>query len=90
MIIDAMREQIDRWERAGDLSPHERDCLLAPMLYQACYTSNTSGVFKGFHNGWGGQTRTALYRILARFYLRLHGMADDQILERRLRDHAGG
>lgn len=70
MIIDAMREQIDQWQRAGDLSLHERDCLLAPMLYQACYTSNTSGVFKGFHNGWGGQTGTALYRILARFELR--------------------
>lgn len=40
------------------------------MFYQACYTSNTSGVFKGFHNGWGGQTKTALYRILSRFQLK--------------------
>ena len=40
------------------------------MLYQASYTSNTSGVFKGFHNGWGGQTRTALYRILSEFHLK--------------------
>ena len=40
------------------------------MLYQACYTSNTSGVFKAFHNGWGGQTKTALYRILSRFELK--------------------
>jgi adenine-specific DNA-methyltransferase len=39
------------------------------MLYQACYTSNTSGVFKGFHNGWGGHTKTALYRILSQFQL---------------------
>lgn len=70
MIIDAMRAQIADWEQAGLLAPLERACLLAPMLYQASYTSNTSGVFKGFHNGWGGQTRTALYRILARFELR--------------------
>ena len=41
----------------------EEACLLAPLVYQACYRSNTSGVFKGFHNGWGGQTKTALYRI---------------------------
>ena len=41
----------------------EEACLLAPLVYQACYRSNTSGVFKGFHNGWGGQTQTALYRI---------------------------
>ena len=54
----------------GLLSSLEMSCLLAPMLYQACYTSNTSGVFKGFHNGWGGQTKTALYRILSQFQLK--------------------
>jgi adenine-specific DNA-methyltransferase len=51
------------------LTPQEEDCLLAPLLYQACYTSNTSGVFKGFHNGWGGQTKTALYRIAGELQL---------------------
>jgi adenine-specific DNA-methyltransferase len=61
--IDAIRCQIEAWRAAGKLSAQEEHCLLAPLLYQACYTSNTSGVFKGFHNGWGGQTRTALYRI---------------------------
>lgn len=61
--IDAIRVQIANWERAGTLTPTQKHCLLAPLLYQACYTSNTSGVFKGFHRGWGGQTRTALYRI---------------------------
>ena len=69
MRVDAMREQLQRWQEAGLISDRERACLLAPMLYQACYTSNTSGVFKGFHNGWGGQTKTALYRILSRFQL---------------------
>lgn len=70
MRLDAIREQIAAWERAGDLTPEQRNCLLAPLLYQACYTSNTSGVFKGFHNGWGGQTGTALYRIASDLTLR--------------------
>lgn len=70
MIMDAMRIEIAQWEDAGLISPLEKACLLTPMLYQASYTSNTSGVFKGFHNGWGGQTRTALYRILSEFHLK--------------------
>ncbi len=63
MRIDAIRHRILEWRDSGTIDDSEQDCLLAPLLYQACYTSNTSGVFKGFHNGWGGQTRTALYRI---------------------------
>lgn len=63
MRIDAIRHQIGEWEAEGIVSEAERDCLLAPLLYQTCYASNTSGVFKGFHNGWGGKTGTALYRI---------------------------
>ena len=70
MLIDTMRLQLEQWQTDGLLSDLEMSCLLAPMLYQACYTSNTSGVFKGFHNGWGGQTRTALYRILSKFQLK--------------------
>jgi adenine-specific DNA-methyltransferase len=63
MRIDAIREQVADWKDAGRLTDVEEACLLAPLVYQACYRSNTSGVFKGFHNGWGGQTKTALYRI---------------------------
>lgn len=63
MRIDAIRQQIFEWRASGIIDDNEQNCLLAPLLYQACYTSNTSGVFKGFHNGWGGQTKTALYRI---------------------------
>ncbi len=65
MRFDAIRERIAQWDAAGDLSPLQRAALLGPMLYQACWLSNTSGVFKGFHNGWGGRTGTALYRIHA-------------------------
>lgn len=68
--IDAIREQIKRW-RAGDLiTDEEESCLLAPLIYQASYCSNTSGVFKGFHRGWGGSTKTAWYRIRSLLTLR--------------------
>jgi adenine-specific DNA-methyltransferase len=69
MRIDAIRCQIEDWQRQGVIDTAEAACLLAPLLYQACYVSNTSGVFKGFHNGWGGQTKTALYRILPQLTL---------------------
>lgn len=61
--IDAMREQIAAWRRSGAIDPTEEAVLLAPLIYQVSYCSNTSGVFKGFHKGWGGSTRTAWYRI---------------------------
>ncbi len=69
MKMDAIRLQIERWRLNENITAQEEACLLAPLLYQACYVSNTSGVFKGFHNGWGGQTGTALYRILSRLEL---------------------
>ncbi|MCE5314133.1 MAG: DNA adenine methylase [Armatimonadota bacterium] len=61
--IDSMREQIERWRADGLIDSSEEAALLAPLIYQASYCSNTSGVFKGFHRGWGGATKTALYRI---------------------------
>ncbi|MFW6079932.1 MAG: DNA adenine methylase, partial [Gemmatimonadota bacterium] len=70
MRIDAIRSRIAEWEAAGRIDERERACLLAPLLWAACYTSNTSGVFKGFHRGWGGRTGTALYRILSDLELR--------------------
>jgi adenine-specific DNA-methyltransferase len=63
--LDAICETITAWLAQGSLDPLQRAAILGPLLYQACWLSNTSGVFKGFHNGWGGQTGTALYRIQA-------------------------
>jgi adenine-specific DNA-methyltransferase len=63
MRIDAIRGEIARLTDEEGLDPGQAACLLAPLLYQCCYTSNTSGVFKGFHAGWGGSNGTALYRI---------------------------
>ena len=61
--IDAMREQIAQWRCDGKIDVSEETVLLATLIYQASYCSNTSGVFKGFHCGWGGATKTAWYRI---------------------------
>jgi len=59
--LDAVREAID------DLVPDEgpaRTLLLALLVYEASVHSNTSGVFKAFHKGFGGHGRDALGRIL--------------------------
>jgi adenine-specific DNA-methyltransferase len=77
MRIDAIREQIAAWKQDGAITDLDEACLLAPLIYQACYTSNTSGVFKGFHNGWGGQTSTALYRIAGDLRLSMPAFCDN-------------
>lgn len=61
--IDAIREKIASWKASGWIDDNEEAVLLAPLIFQAVYCSNTSGVFKGFHRGWGGATKTAWYRI---------------------------
>lgn len=76
--IDAMREKIEEWDLAGLLTPNEKAVLLAAMVYSVSYVSNTSGVFKGFHRGWGGNTQTALYRILSDIELRPPVLYDNQ------------
>lgn len=68
--IDAMREQIAAWENEGRLTSAERAYVLAAFAYAVSYVSNTSGVFKGFHRGWGGSNGTALYRILSTISLK--------------------
>src|SRR5579884_3963899 len=55
--IDAIRERIAAWETEGKLSADERAYLLSGLIYSVSYVSNTSGVFKGFHEGWGGRTK---------------------------------
>jgi adenine-specific DNA-methyltransferase len=69
MRLDAIRNRIEAWSTAGDLDDLQTAALLGPLLYQASWLANTSGVFKGFHKGWGGQTGTALYRIQADLHL---------------------
>jgi adenine-specific DNA-methyltransferase len=68
--IDAIREQIAFWKASGVIDDNEEAVLLAPLIFQSAYCSNTSGVFKGFHRGWGGATKTAWYRIRSTLTLR--------------------
>lgn len=42
----------------------EKSFLLASLLYEASRRSNTSGVFKAFHKGYGGLGGDALNRIM--------------------------
>ena len=63
--LDAIRNRIAEWQADGAIDATAAACLLAPLLYQASWLANTSGVFKGFHAGWGGRSGTALHRILA-------------------------
>jgi adenine-specific DNA-methyltransferase len=88
MRIDAIRHQIAAWKDAGRINDLEEACLLAPLVYQACYRSNTSGVFKGFHNGWGGQTKTALYRIATDLKLDVPAFLDNGQRNRVCREDA--
>ena len=70
--IDAIRERIEEWYPGRDLSPAEhgeKTVLLASLLYQCATHTNTSGVFKAFHKGFGGHGRDALVRILAPIHL---------------------
>ena len=69
MKIDAVREKISEWGKEGKINLKEKAILLSSLIYSVSYVSNTSGVFKGFHNGWGGKTGTALYRILSEIKL---------------------
>ncbi|MDD3181872.1 MAG: DNA adenine methylase [Alphaproteobacteria bacterium] len=88
MRIDAIRHQIDLWQQEGRIDASQQAALLAPLLYQCCYNSNTSGVFKGFHNGWGGRTNTALYRIKGELSLRPAQFLDNGQPSFVLRDDA--
>ena len=62
--IDGIRAQIAKWESQGVINEDEKCLLLALLLHEASTRANTSGVFKGFHCGFGGTHGDALGRIL--------------------------
>jgi adenine-specific DNA-methyltransferase len=66
--IDAVRNRIEELYPGFELDADrtkEKLLLLASLLYQAATHTNTSGVFKACHKGFGGHSRDALGRILA-------------------------
>ena len=63
LAIDKIRNFIEKeYPESGD---ERRNLLLSLLLYEAATHTNTSGVFKAFHKGFGGHGKDALSRILA-------------------------
>ncbi len=64
--IDRIRYEIDNIVSKSVPSKKNRikNILLALLLYESATRANTSGVFKGFHQGFGGRGKDALSRIL--------------------------
>lgn len=72
-VIDAVRERIEEMypgTPAEESAFRQKMTLLAPLLYEAATHTNTSGVFKACHRGFGGHSRDALKRIMAGIILR--------------------
>jgi adenine-specific DNA-methyltransferase len=79
MKIDAIRTAIAKWHESGRIDDRQMHYLLAPLICAASFTSNTSGVFKAYHNGWGGKTGTAHYRILSELVLKPVQLYDNEM-----------
>ena len=76
LILDRLRNRLELLypEDACAGSPEksrEKTLLLGILLYKAATHTNTSGVFKACHKGFGGHGREALKRILARIELEM-------------------
>ena len=67
LIIDAIVEVI--YDKKI-FSKRAKNIILASLMYMMTRHINTSGTMKGFHNGWGGPTHTALHRIMAEIQLK--------------------
>jgi adenine-specific DNA-methyltransferase len=83
LIIDAVRSRIEALYpgTAGEgggaaRSAREKMLLLAALLYQCATHTNTSGVFKACHKGFGGHGRDALGRILGPIRLQMPVLVD--------------
>jgi adenine-specific DNA-methyltransferase len=76
LIIDKIRNKIEEIYPEEDISEkpeklREKHLLIALLLYEAATHTNTSGVFKAYHKGFGGHNRDALARILAPIELKM-------------------
>jgi adenine-specific DNA-methyltransferase len=79
IFIDRVRTVIEAWYPAGFSSgaaEKEKTILLAALLYEASVHSNTSGVFKAYHKGFGGHGKDALVRIKSAMTLERPSLLD--------------
>lgn len=67
--IDKIRNYIET-HYGGEEKKRARYILLSILLYEAATHTNTSGVFKAFHKGFGGHGRDAMTRILSPIRMR--------------------
>jgi adenine-specific DNA-methyltransferase len=63
VFIDGVLEQIHHWKQ------DKKDAVLANLLYKMSKNINTSGVMKGFYNGFGGPAGQNLGRILGKIQI---------------------
>ena len=70
LIIDGIRSRIEEMYPGRKITK-EKLLLLAALLYQCATHTNTSGVFKACHKGFGGHGRDALGRILSPIRLQM-------------------
>ncbi len=71
-FLDRVRYRIDDELPAGEPGSDgdvRRRVLMAALLLEASVHTNTSGVFKAFHRGFGGHGKDALRRIMGRMRL---------------------
>ena len=71
LAIDKIRNYIERHfpADADNETLQKRNILLAQLIYEAATHTNTSGVFKAYHKGFGGHSKDALTRILKQIEL---------------------
>jgi adenine-specific DNA-methyltransferase len=87
LFIDKVRNEIEslypeREVESDEKLYKEKVLLLALLLYGAATHTNTSGVFKAYHKGFGGHSRDALGRIMKPITLPYPQLIDS---ERRMR-----
>ncbi len=62
--IDIIRHNIEELFKNKAINQKEYYYLLSSLIYESATHTNTSGVFKAFHNGFGGRNKDALSRIM--------------------------
>ena len=74
--------------KGKDRASRCRDILIALLLYEAATHTNTSGVFKAYHRGFGGHGKDALGRILRPIHLEPPPLIDSPVSCRMYREEA--